>query len=275
MKASLFMLEKELLEHKIVTRLPLFLVACAVLFITGVVWNIEYRLTINSVGFGDFSQDISVNGYAGVIGAINFAVSGFVSLLLTTLYLSKALRKEKEEGSIMFWRSMPITDTKSVMIKMVFALIIIPLVCSLLLMAADMMIWMVSLVFSEALSNFMASVSFAGIFIHWAEFVGRMVIASIALFPFASLIMVASQKTKHPIIAVFFVGYVLSLFGTYLLGTTVISDILHQNLSLPMAILLRDTVSEGALFGNVNYTLISLIAGVVLFVAAIKLRSDN
>ncbi len=275
MKTTWYMLEKELLEHKIVTRLPLFMIACAVLFISGVVWNIEYRLTINSVNFAEITDSIVVNGYAGSIGAINFAVSGLVSLMLSTIYLGKTLRKEKEEGSIMFWRSMPITDTQSVLVKLLFALIIIPLICSLLLMSADVMIWIVSLVFSDAISNFSSSVTLSEMVIHWIEFVSRMCIASIALFPLASLILVASQKTKYPLIAIFFGGYIVSLLGTYLLGTSLISDILQQNLSLPMSIIFSDTLIEGLQFGESIYSMISLVAGALLLALAIKLRSDN
>ncbi|MGB1281224.1 MAG: hypothetical protein ACPG5V_14790, partial [Vibrio cyclitrophicus] len=60
--------------------------------------------------------------------------AGLISLLLSTLYMPKTLRKERQEGSSMFWRSMPVSHELTHFVKLGVGLIVIPFICSLLVL---------------------------------------------------------------------------------------------------------------------------------------------
>ncbi|MFI3276749.1 MAG: hypothetical protein R3Y30_20055, partial [Vibrio sp.] len=117
MHPSFYMLEKELIEHKINTRLPLFIGLCGFLLFVSLFFSGQaqhdffFQMEVNgdvSSMHRDFSRDLNSVIYFG---------AGLISLLLSTLYIPKTLRKERQEGSSMFWRSMPVSNAMTHAVK--------------------------------------------------------------------------------------------------------------------------------------------------------------
>ncbi|MFA0232682.1 hypothetical protein AB4491_27400, partial [Vibrio sp. 10N.261.45.A7] len=144
MHPSFYMLEKELIEHKINTRLPLFVALCGFLLFVS--------LFFNGAAQHEFFFEMQVNGdmsdihreFAQDLNSVIYFGAGLISLILSTLYIPKTLRKERQEGSSMFWRSMPVSNAMTHGVKLGFGLVVIPAICALLVLFADFLFWILN-----------------------------------------------------------------------------------------------------------------------------------
>jgi ABC-2 type transport system permease protein len=276
MSPVFYMLEKEFLEHKLVTRLPLFLAIFAVVNFMLVMGggdnlNISYQIS----GMDEWAGFSNVTGYAGIIGKLNIIVAGIVATITFFSYVPKTLRKERQEGSLMFWRSMPVSDNLAIAVKLIFALVVIPLVASLLLLFSDVIVWVLASWFMPADMLATSSISFASLIMHWFDFLGRMVLVSLALLPVACLLMVLSQITNHPLVTLFIVVVMIKLMTYMVFGSSVVGDWISKIYNLPFKILTSD--SPVTVFFSVGtVTLIALLAASIgLFWMCAKLRSSD
>lgn len=237
MNPYFYMLEKEWLEHKIVTRIPLVLLVCGVLLVLSILMNstiqsnVTYELTYNIDGHeSGFELGKQLSGLA-------FAFTGLLSILLTTLYFPKTLRKERQEGSVMFWRSMPVSDLTIHLVKLGFGLLVTPIICSMLVISADLVMWIINFVMSQNFPLFFTGESILYVFTHWLEFIGRMWLVGMALFPLAALALAISQKVSSPLLVMIIGFYVIKLLSTNLLGVDFISDFLQAVTALPFELM--------------------------------------
>lgn len=122
------LLRREVLEHRSVWLMPIVLIALAILVRMSLVFgNLEINIdvpsqlnlddTINSVREGAISRGLNVMNY--IIMMTLFAVSCFYTL--------SCLYNERQDESVLFWRSLPISDTTTIVSKLVIALVVIPL----------------------------------------------------------------------------------------------------------------------------------------------------
>ena len=267
MNAHMSMLEKEWLEHKIITRAPLGLLICGVLLLLAVLMNstiqsnVTYELTYDADGMGA--------GYVlgQQISQMVFGFTGLLSIMLTTLYFPKTLRKERQEGSVMFWRSMPVSDLTTHSIKLVFGLIVTPVICSILVISADFLMWLVNMMMEQQFPLFFTGESILYVLTHWIAFIGRMWLVGVVLAPVAMLAMAISQKVHSPLLVMLIGFYVIKLFSDSLLGTSVVGDFLTAVTMLPLDVLLADNpfiaISNIGLINLVVYFLLGAIGLVV------------
>ncbi|MCG7496694.1 hypothetical protein MHO82_07450 [Vibrio sp. Of7-15] len=275
MHPTIYMFEKELVEHKIITRLPLFLAVCGFIFSISLFFNSSFSVQVSTTGYDNWSIPEQSYAFAGALGYLNSSLAGIVSLILFTMYIPKTLRKEQQEGSIMFWRSMPVTDLCTISVKLAVGLVVIPIICSFLLLASDLSFWIVDILSKNALSDFVGEISLGGAIVHWLEFITRMLLVSVTLFPLASLLFVTSQLTKYPLLNVFVIGGAISFFSENTLGLPIVGDFLSQQLSLPMAMLTENYPLSVLLGHGVVSLIISLCGGAGLFLLSVKLRSST
>ncbi|PSU69238.1 ABC transporter [Photobacterium phosphoreum] len=276
MKQSYVLLKTEVLEHKFITRLPLFLALFATLVVVIVLSNInDFSFNIQMNGIDGWQPPITTSSFAGVVGAVSFFVAGIVSLLSFFTYSARALAKERKEGSLAFWHSMPVSDSKAIAIKLLVALVIIPLFSSLLLLFIDVTVWIVAMWVMPADMLIENSLSLIAIGLHWGQFISMMAAMSLALLPIACVIFCASQLTDHPLL-VLFVAVTLVKFVSYMLfDSMAIGSWLNRVSNLAFNILTSNhpwqtLVSLGpiTLFGL-------LIITVGLFKVSIYLRSGD
>lgn len=229
-----YMLEKELIQHKIVIRLPLFVLIFTVLMSLFLIFgfNADIEFSISGIGNSEM-QGIQ----QGVVTIINFGVM-LVSFLLSTLYLSKAICNDRQEGSIAFWRSMPISDLVTQLIKLAFALIIIPIICSLLVLSADLFLWLVSLFSPDHVKFIIGDISLMNVLKHYVNFLAHMFIISIALLPFACMVFAASQLSSSPMLMALIAIYALKIACGLILPDSGLDYFFYQFINLPTALLL-------------------------------------
>ena len=228
-----YMLEKEFIQHKIVTRLPLFVFLFTILLIIllsfGV--NADVEFSVSSVGNNEI-----LNLQKGLITAISFGAM-IVSFLLSTLYLSKAICSDRVDGSIAFWRSMPISDFLTQLTKLGFALLVIPMVCSLLVISAELFLWLLSMFSPSHVKFLIGDISLFGILKSYFSYLINMFIIAIALLPFACLIFAVSQLSDSPLLITLIAIYALKIASGLLLPSSGLEQFFYQFINFPTSLL--------------------------------------
>ena len=236
MHPSFYMLEKELIEHKINTRLPLFAALCGFLLFVSLFFSGQAQLA--------FSSQIEVNGdmsdlhreFAQNLNSVIYFGTGLISLLLSMLYLSKTLRKERQEGSSMFWRSMPISNAMTHGVKLGFGLMVIPAICALLVLFADCLLWVLN-VSSEQVALILEQPSLLYVLSNWIVFFGRMMVIALVLLPLATVTLAVSQLVNSPLLVMFILSFAIKWLAIALFGFHGIKNFFYVITSLPMKVL--------------------------------------
>ena len=140
--------QRESWEHpNLIWRLPVGLVILnVVLAIASVSLGLEYFGTEN-FKFEFNSQDLSFDqGGPGQAAATFFLLSYFLlSQMVAIGYLLSALYEERKDRSILFWKSLPVSDFQVVLSKALMGLVVIP---GLYLLAAMLTFMLVTVVLS-------------------------------------------------------------------------------------------------------------------------------
>lgn len=276
MHPSFYMLEKELIEHKINTRLPLFAALGGFLLFVSLFFSGQAQLV--------FSSQMEVNGdmsdlqreFAQNINSVIYFGAGLISLLLSVLYLSKTLRKERQEGSSMFWRSMPISNATTHGVKLGFGLVAIPAICALLVLFADCLLWVLNASSEQPLALILEQPSLFYVLTNWFVFFGRMLVIALVLLPLATVTLAISQLVNSPLLVMFISSFAIKWLAIALFGFHGIKDFFYVITSLPMKVLTASNqfsaLSEVSILSLGIYALI----GIGGYLLSLKLnRTDD
>jgi ABC-2 type transport system permease protein len=133
MKSFIALIKREVLEHKNLWRVPVVLLGIALLMKM-------------SFSFGNLNIDIDVpNGFniestvdSFVFTALGKALSGMnyvimlVMFVVAIFYALSSLYNERQDQSVLFWRSLPISDTQTILAKLAVAIVVVPVLILLL-----------------------------------------------------------------------------------------------------------------------------------------------
>lgn len=243
MHASIYMLEKELIENKAVTRIPFFLLVCGALLFVSLLMNntLQHNLFFEMEFSGDVS-DVHLE-FADDLNMFITASVGFISLLLSSLFFPKTLRKERKEGSSMFWRSMPVSNTMTHVVKIGFGLFLIPVVCSVLVVSADVMLWLLNFATDDRLALLFEQRSLWYAFQHWFSYVGIMWVIGGCMIPLACFTLLISQLFNSPLLVMFVGGYALKWLSIGVFNTDMVGDFYRAILNLPLQLLTSSNIS--------------------------------
>ena len=130
MGVQLALIRRELLEHRSLYVVPAVLALLIVLVdVTGQATLNVYGKHIDAALLG--ATHVGVHERAALISAMLAMLSWlFVSTmwLLVIFYTLDSLFAERKDKSILFWRSLPVTDSETVISKLLTATIVIPLI---------------------------------------------------------------------------------------------------------------------------------------------------
>jgi ABC-2 type transport system permease protein len=271
MHPAIYMLEKELLHHKIVTRLPLFLLIFSLLIIGSIVMssNADIEFTLNGMGNVDMP-----NVQQGFSAAISFAAA-LVSYLLSILYLSKAMSKERQEGSLPFWRSMPVSDLLTHAVKLGFALLLIPVICSLLVLSAELLLWVFSVFNPHQVNMLIGDITLFSVMQNYFVFLSNMLLIAGALLPFACLMFAVSQMINSPLLYVLISIYVLKFASSLLLPESGLEQFFYQFIDLPTSLILTTDPLQVISQLPVVSTAIMYIVAVLFFMLSLSLQKHG
>ena len=139
MKAMWVLLRRELWEHPALLVTPvvigvLVLLSVLVGLIQGVGPGAGIKIVVNGFGtWGDLQRGAGIGILMSVLAPLFFF--GFVAV--TFFYLLDALYAERRERSILFFKSLPITDTATVLSKAITAILVVPLITVAVLIATQ------------------------------------------------------------------------------------------------------------------------------------------
>ncbi|MGF1689748.1 ABC transporter [Photobacterium kagoshimensis] len=275
MNRILCLIRKEWIEYPFIYRFPL-VIACVVLlalamFMSGndvsVTWQVNGSSVIPDIG--DFL------GFAGVLGNFNVWVASIVAVILFLVYTPKALSKEREEGSLMFWRSMPVSDWETVWVKMLFTLVVLPVLASTVLAFSDLIVWLLSSLWTTQSLDIQSSVTLWALLLHWLAFIGRMAAVSIVLVPFVSVIFLLSQVTRAPLVVLLVAVLLLNITTSLVFSSTALGDSIKALYQLPVTVLFSDN-PIGTLFSVSLFSWFGLVAvSVICLILTVKMRQTD
>jgi ABC-2 type transport system permease protein len=124
----IWLVRREIWEHKAIWAAPLIVLACLVLaVITGNVHLGPIGAMDDSTPFGSMPQETQVKlvmiAYAG-LALVVYMVMGIVGFF----YALDSLYADRRDRSVLFWKSLPLSDAETVLSKFTVALVVIPLV---------------------------------------------------------------------------------------------------------------------------------------------------
>ena len=130
------LIKRELLEHNTFWKVPLALIAIAIL--------VKLSLSIGNLAIdiklpSELQLDKTIDD--GVTAVVKKSLSSMhfiimLSMFIVSIFYALAcLYDERKDDSVLFWRSLPISDTSTVLSKLAVAVIVVPIVilaCQLL-----------------------------------------------------------------------------------------------------------------------------------------------
>lgn len=275
MHPSIYMLEKELIENKNVTRIPLFLLVCGTLLFISLLMNntLQHNLFFEMEFGGDIS-DVHIE-FVDDFNTFIIMLVGFISLMLSSLYFPRTFRKERKEGSSMFWRSMPVTNNMTHIVKLGFGLFVIPVVCSVLVICADFLLWGLNLATENRLALLFEQRSLGYAVQHWLNYLSIMWVIAVTMLPLACFTLVISQIFNSPILVMFVGGFVLKWISIVMLNSDIVGEFYHAIFNLPLQLMTSSnmfTAFEGAGWGNL---FVYIMIGIASYWISHKLYSTD
>jgi ABC-2 type transport system permease protein len=223
------LVRREFWEHRSLYIVP------AVLGVILVLVVITGRTSISAFGTHvDMALLGATNITANVRGAvINVFLAAFASLfvlemlILTVFYSLDALYAERKDKSILFWRSMPVTDAETVISKLITALILIPLVTLAVVAATHFIILVVTSIWiglrgANAWHLIWSSVPLLD---NWSATLIFVLSVSLWLSPFVGWFLLVSAYTKRsPMLIAVLPILLLPMLERSILGSRLLFD---------------------------------------------------
>ena len=129
MNTFIALMKREVSEHNSLWRVPLVLLGIAFLIkLSFTFGNLSIDFDIPDGLDLDSSVDSFFSSAVGkAVGFTSWLISS-VMFLVAVFYALASLYDERQDQSVLFWRSLPISDTETVLAKLTVALILVPII---------------------------------------------------------------------------------------------------------------------------------------------------
>ena len=225
---QLALLKREIWEHRAIYVVP-GVVALVVLVTSwvgqGTMARIEH-LDIGIVGASNMPENVRAAALS--FAMIGLAVSFILAMwIMTIFYTLDALYTERKDRSILFWRSIPVTDFETVLSKLLTAVFVIPLVTFAIICVTQIFVLLSLTVQVEVRGGspwqmIWAVAPFADT---WAATLALLVALPLWLSPFLGWFLFVSAFTKRsPLLVAALPIVLLPMFEQLFFDTTVIAE---------------------------------------------------
>ena len=128
MNRFIWLIRREIWEHKAIWIAPSVVIACLVLLVvTGNVHLGPIGTMDGNTTFGAFPPDVQQRllliAYAGLALVVDMVMG-----IIAFFYALDSLYADRRDRSVLFWKSLPLSDTETVLSKFAVAAVVIPLV---------------------------------------------------------------------------------------------------------------------------------------------------
>jgi len=127
MTSFITLLRRELWEHRAIVHVPLVLFGAIVLSLLALARKITRAIRDNGHDLTGMDPG-TLHNALGSLTAIVVLLFMFVMAWVVIFYLMDCLRAERNDRSIMFWKSMPVSDMATVFSKLAIATLVAPLI---------------------------------------------------------------------------------------------------------------------------------------------------
>jgi ABC-2 type transport system permease protein len=283
MNTNLWLIRREFWENRAIWIIPA--VFGALLIVTALFGHMNLPALTSPNEIHTFGAAFLV-----VFGLMFYAVMS----VYATWYLLDCLYADRKDRSILFWKSLPVSDTNTVLSKLIVALIVIPVVS---FVTADLTALLAAFIVSIRLRASIGSALWQPDL--WLQmqvlWIYAVCTAAIWYLPVAGWLMLVSAWAKRAVILWSFMPpLVLYIIERWFLGSNIVGRVIGRRLTGLPAVALNasggkswhvdaatDTLSlPSSVFHFINpvgflsnpQTLIGAAVGVVLIIGAIQLR---
>ena len=172
---------------------------------------IGHNQTVNNVDFAngahfqidqmpDFrdADPAAVNGFMHVVTLTLGAMFSFLMQIVVFFYLLDSLYAERRDRSILFWRSMPVSDVRTVLAKLATALISVTAITFTVTVAFELVLFLLGMILGSVLGTHPFAVfAYPGAFIgSWLLLAYGLIVSAVWYLPFYAWYMLASSWAK-------------------------------------------------------------------------------
>ena len=223
MKTFLMLLKREYWEHKTsIIKVPIALGATIVVF---TVISIILGFNHLNIRLGiPLTADVAKSACQGILLGVG-SIFNIVLLLVMSYYSLSALFEERKDRSILFWKSLPISETNMIAAKLITALVVTPVAAWVVMMLTGIIGLVLGTISLAIAGTHTLALWQAGtIFSSWIDLLLRLCLQSLALFPFVAWLMLCSAYAKRgPFLYAILLPIVLVILEKMLMPFNVIS----------------------------------------------------
>lgn len=238
-QTQLILMRRELWEHRALYITPIVIaVVVSVMSLTG-------NLSIGGIEHIDmvmvFVSNMAENTREAALNGIMIALSSmfiFAMGILTIFYALDALYAERKDRSILFWRSMPLTDFETVLSKLLTAILLVPLLTYAFIILTHIIVLIIISVWVGIRGGDIWHLiwSVAPFFDNWLATLVFLLALQIWMSPFIGWFLFVSAFSKRsPLLIASLPLVMLPLFEKMLFNSTVFVDaIFVRSIKMPL-----------------------------------------
>lgn len=151
-ESQIALIRRELWEHRAIYVTPLVIaLLVSLIAVTGQVTVSGFDHAVNLGILG--ATNLGENERSAALSVLMISLSSpfvLAMTILSTFYALDALYAERKDRSILFWRSIPLTDSETVLSKLLMALLVIPLITFALIALTHVVVLLITSVWLGA-----------------------------------------------------------------------------------------------------------------------------
>ncbi len=228
-RSQIALLRRELWEHRAIYVMPLVIaLLVSLMSITGqvAVSGFDHAVDIGILG----ATNLGENARSAALTVLMISLSStfvFAMSILTAFYALDALYSERKDRSILFWRSIPITDFETVLSKLLTALVVIPLITFAVIVVTHLIVLVISSMWlgARGANTWHLIWTAAPFFDNWAATLVLLLALALWLSPFVGWFLFVSAFSKRsPLLMALLPIAVLPLLEKIVFETSVFAE---------------------------------------------------
>ncbi|MDH3337965.1 MAG: ABC-2 transporter permease [Gammaproteobacteria bacterium] len=268
---QLALVRRELWEHRSIFITPAavglvvtLLVITAYVAASGFGGHVDIAI-ITAQNVGETERRAALMAFLAGITSVFILAAG----ILTIFYCLDTLYAERKDKSILFWRSLPVTDAETVISKLLTAAFAIPLITFAAIVVAHLVNLVVSSIFVSIEGGSAARLIWGSvpIFDVWTFFLVLLIATPLWLSPFIGWFLFVSAWTKRsPLLTAFLPLLIVPMLEYFILRTTYLWEaIITRTGSLPLFRIADVSVFDEDSLRDMTADSVSLLAIVDIF----------
>jgi ABC-2 type transport system permease protein len=234
---------REFWEHRSLWMTPL--VAAGFLLVAGIFGAIHVDRDMSFTAPPEMSGEL-IRHFGGfsLLGVTIFL--GIFATMVVFGYLLDSLYAERKDRSILFWKSLPVSDTETVLSKLVVALVVVPLLTLVVALLLQPLMAVIAWVRYEQIRPVISGQLLLGSITALPQMLGTLVFVMIWYAPIAAYLMLASVLAKRtPLMYAALPPVVLGIAEKLTLDTNHVSEFVRGRLFPWNSVRIDSVLSDG------------------------------